>query len=149
MTDALVQAAAVSQLAEAVKAADVEAKRRVLEEYGAGDRVEARVNKESIGTVSVAKGRESFKVTDDAAFLAWVEEHHPTEVETVKKVRDGFRKNLGQVVKDTGEIPDGVEPVIGDPYVSVRKSADQKAAFAGLYREGYFQSVLELEGDDE
>lgn len=148
MTDALVQAAAVSQLAEAVKAADVEAKRRVLEEYGPGDRVEARVNKESIGTVSVAKGRESFKVVDDAAFLAWVEEHHPGEVETVKKVRDGFRKNIGQVVKDTGEVPDGVEPTVGDPYVSVRKSAGQKQAFAGLYREGYFQRVLELEGDD-
>lgn len=78
---------------------------------------------------------------DDAALLAWVQENHPTEVETITRVRPSFEKVLrdrlvivkGEDVLDpaTGELLEFatvVQP--GDPHISFPSSKEQKAAKA-------------------
>lgn len=75
---------------------------------------------------------------DAAALLAWVEQHHPTEVETIKRVRPAFQSTLaarfvivaGDVVDNlTGETIDfAYVTAPGEPYVSWPASVKQKAA---------------------
>lgn len=47
-----------------------------------------------IGTVTLTEPNDSFQVVDDKAFLRWVEDNHPNEVEYVPTVRPSFKKML-------------------------------------------------------
>ena len=67
-------------------------------------------------------GRESTRITDPAAFIAWAEANHPDAVKVrrdplVSALADLPRDDNGQLVADGGEIVPGVESVTaGDSY---------------------------------
>lgn len=71
-----------------------------------------------LGMVTMTRGRSTPVVADERAFLAWVTEHAPGEVVTA--VRDSYRRHVLDQVKQTGELPPGVEMRDGDPYPTVR-----------------------------
>lgn len=85
-----------------------------------------------LGSVALAAGRVSAKVTDPAAFQAWVAVRHPDEL--VQQVRESFtHRVLNQAAATgdpvdpmTGEVIPGVEVVAGDPYLTVRPTAAAK-----------------------
>lgn len=95
-----------------------------------------------LGTVSLAAGRVTAKVVDEAAFLRWVKHNHPTEV--VETVRDSFRKKLfdGAVAKaepddptavgPDGEVIPGVELVHNQPYPTCRPTDEAKQRMGAL-----------------
>jgi hypothetical protein len=85
-----------------------------------------------LGAVCLSAGRTSAKVTDPAAFLAWVAQRHPSEL--VQAVRDSFTKKIldavtaaGEPVDTaTGEVIPGVEVTTGDPFLTVRPTDEAK-----------------------
>jgi hypothetical protein len=91
----------------------------------------------SLGTVSKAKGAKRWVIEDDEKFTAWTEEHFPTEVETVVRVRDSFKARVREGCKgdagfpmpSTGEvvIPAGMKFTAGDPQVRVNTSDEAEA----------------------
>lgn len=77
-----------------------------------------------VATLTFAGGAPSPRITDPAKFLAWVQEAHPTETETV--VRPGYTEALLKAMKDsgravdprTGEVVPGVEFAATEPYIT-------------------------------
>lgn len=56
-------------------------------------------------TVSTAVTHDSIEVVDDAAFLAYVAEVHPTEVEVTRRVRPAFQLALFAGAVERGDPP--------------------------------------------
>lgn len=87
-----------------------------------------------LGFVQLTKARETAAVTDQAALLAWVEEHCPGEVITTRSVRPAFvTALLGSVKADGGWIDpgtsellevDGIEVRTGTPTLTVKPTAE-------------------------
>lgn len=82
------------------------------------------------------KASTSWKVTDDAAFLAWVKEHRPTAI--VEQVRSSDTTSILSGIADSGEVPDGVEEVTtrGRPTITVTQTPAQRAAVIDAWRQG-------------
>lgn len=84
------------------------------------------------GTVVLAAGRRTAKVTDPAVFLAWVTARYPDEI--VQTVRAAFQERLlaaatkagDPVDVSTGELIPGVELTQGEPYLTTRPTAEAK-----------------------
>ena len=131
--------ATVKALGQQVTKAEGELKLRAKEEMAVGDRKTAYLpDGRKVGSVSYVTGSRRAAVTDPAAFLAWVKETHPTEVETVETVREAFRKVVlaNPVNPDTGEIPPGVDLVEGEPYVRADVKPEQAEAIAMAWAAG-------------
>ncbi|MEU4558595.1 hypothetical protein AB0F72_09395 [Actinoplanes sp. NPDC023936] len=85
-----------------------------------------------LGAVSMSSGRVAAKVTDPAAFLAWVADRYPSEL--VQAVRESFtRKVLDHAVAvgdpvdaGTGEVIPGVEISTGESFLTVRPTAEAR-----------------------
>ena len=91
------------------------------------------------GTLTRSCRRPAARVTDEAAFFAWVAQRYPSEV--VSSVRESFRDRLlfaasqaGDPVDAQGEVIPGVEIVPGASYVSYRPAADAKGRMRDLLR---------------
>lgn len=86
----------------------------------------------NLGAVSLARSAAKAKLTDPAAFTAWVAARYPGELMQV--VREAFTQKIlagataaeAPVDVATGEVVPGVELVAGEPYVTVRPSADAR-----------------------
>lgn len=90
----------------------------------------------NLGTVTLAVGRVTAKVTDEQAFLAWVRKNHPGEL--VETVRDSFRRKVldeavakaeagdPTAVGPDGEVLPGVEVVHGLPYLACRPTDEAR-----------------------
>lgn len=86
-----------------------------------------------LGAVSLACADVKAKVADERAFTAWVAARYPDEM--VEVVREAFAKKLldgataaGEPIDPaTGEVVPGVELAPGEPYLTVRPTADAKA----------------------
>lgn len=92
-----------------------------------------------VGTVPLALTSDSVDVTDPRAYLAWVRDRYPTEIETVVQVRPAFDKALREAAAKRGAACDDEGTVIpgltfrpgGAPRgVSIRPSADAKTTAA-------------------
>jgi hypothetical protein len=59
-----------------------------------------------VATIPLCGGEESPRITDPAAFLAWVKQAHPTEIE--ETVREGYRRKLLDDAKKAGRPVDKV-----------------------------------------
>lgn len=81
-----------------------------------GDRV--------LGTVGLTAGRETIKVTDPAALLAWAKENRPDLLSYDPHIAEDDVKRLLREVEQTGDLPDGVDLVTGSPFASVRLEKD-------------------------
>ena len=134
--EALVRASVGQWLTKASKAAMDDTKPSLLEHMGPGGKLHAYVGGLDVGTVSVTdpKPREVLKITDEAAFTAWVKANHPDVI--VETVAPWFSAtaNLTALIAHTGEMPDGVELTerVGSPTVQVRLSEGQIANLEGL-----------------
>jgi hypothetical protein len=85
-----------------------------------------------LGAVSLTVRGPAPQVVDDRAFLAWVLKRYPDEI--VQAVRASFTEKLlagakavGEPIDPaTGELIDGVDMVAGEPYLTVRPTAEAK-----------------------
>lgn len=114
---------------------------------------------QEIGTATRATGRKTVtaRVSDPDALLAWAQEHHPHEVETVTRLKPGFESRVLAHSK-AAETPcmDGVLDVpgvdvhvsVGEPYLQLRTTDDAPAAVERLWRSGVIDlpALLELPG---
>lgn len=86
----------------------------------------------NLGAVSLARGGAKARVTDPVAFAAWVAARYPDELMQVVrpafmgKVLDAATAASAPVDVATGEVVPGVDIVAGEPYVTVRPTADAK-----------------------
>lgn len=105
-----------------------------------GDTVAGRVGDDLLCKAGWSKGSTKAVITDQAAFLAWVKEHHPTEVEVVESVNDAYVKSLktvdGVVIDKDGLPVDGMEVVTGKPSLSVRSEKNALDLVQQLIDEG-------------
>lgn len=110
----------------------------------AGERKAAVVNGQVIGHVTMAKGRRTARVASEAALLAYVKAHYPTEVEMTEQVRPAFLKQLlddasknGALVDSDGVVIDGLIDVVdGEPYPMSKLAPDADIQIAGLLARG-------------
>lgn len=110
-----------------------------------------------IGAIVLAGGKTTAKITDARAFIAWVAERYPSEVQ--QTVRPHFADRLlhhatavGDPVDERGEAIPGVELLRGEPYLSVRPTAAAKRRMAELLAgAGLLEAagLLELGAGDE
>ena len=111
-------------------------KAKIMRDLDAGDRKHATVAGVDCGTVSVSSPDERFAVGDVAAFTAWVKTHRPDAIVTTESVRSSDQTSILAGIPESGEIPDGVELVVGDPVVSLRMTQPQRAAMLAAVRAG-------------
>jgi hypothetical protein len=92
-----------------------------------------------LGKVTKAAGKSTPQVVDESAFLNWVEQNHPSEIQS--SVRPAFRDKILGTVKahgravdwTTGEVVPGIELRQGDPYISFRSESGYVDAIAGQW----------------
>lgn len=145
--NALRRAAIAAYLA---KAASREKKKALkeLEEYMApGDTSKPMIDGLQVGTVSVSAPQPRYQVVDEKALVAWLEWNKPDAVHKVPAPWFVASVALDGFIKQTGEIPDGVEVVQGDPRISVRISGAQEEAVRELISTGDI-SLNEIESED-
>jgi hypothetical protein len=135
-------------LADRVKQATAQRKADAMDAMDVEDRKGAVLpDGQKVGTVSVARGRESWTADPtDPDLLAWVQEHHPSEIQTVTttSVRPAFLRALTERAKadgaavdhDTGEAIPGIRCTTGEPYVMVRVSGVQSDLIAAALADG-------------
>ena len=99
-----------------------------------GQREVGVINGHPAGNVQLIKGTSSWTIDNYDAWLAWVEKHHPDEIETTKGVRSSFTNAVmaklrrGDPIVDeaTGEliVPDGIAPKSSQPSLRVTPTKD-------------------------
>jgi hypothetical protein len=102
-----------------------------------GDTVAGRIDGQIVAKATKTKGRSRIVVTDPVALLAWVREHHPTEI--VESVNPAFMQtftSVGDVVIWQGEPVDFMAVEEGSPYITVRKDKDAPMLVAQLLTSG-------------
>lgn len=142
MIDPKAQYIAIKQLADKIKTAETEAKQHL--DMKAGERLSADHEGFHLGFVTMAKGKRTAKVHNDAAFLAYVKAHHPDEILVEERVNPAFQKKIlddaakAGVLRDAdGVVIDGiVSVVVGDPYPVVTKDAELDITIAALVERG-------------
>lgn len=113
-----------------------------------GDRLTAVLDGQKLGSVTYTKGREAWKHNDPAATLAWAKEHAPHLVETKEVIPDAHLTALKkEPVTADGEVIPGFEPVVGDPYASIRPEKNAGELIEAGLASGALSwtDVLELE----
>jgi phage host-nuclease inhibitor protein Gam len=95
---------------------EVEKAKAQLEQYAKTALADGSSKKKSIklvcGTIGFRAGSKSLKVDDSAAAIAWLEKHgHADVMVRVKKEID--KTMVKKLIENKGELPDGVELVIG------------------------------------
>jgi hypothetical protein len=144
--EAAVRVAALKALYDKVREAYNQARADAVTALSPGDRLHAALpDGADIGTVSVAAGKTTAKVTNPAALLEWVKVNAPDEVESVPRVRDSYVGALlsrcenvdgAAMHAKTGELLPGVRFETGEPYARVTQTHDQVAAFVNAYNAG-------------
>jgi hypothetical protein len=135
-TRLIAQKVILDELIGADKAARLDAKAGDFDEVGV--REIGKLGDLPVGTVQLNKGRESWVIADQRAFLAWVQENRPGEIITTPTVRTSYadavkaacKKDGGVVDEATGEliVPPGVELREGDPTLTVKPAPEARAA---------------------
>lgn len=104
----------------------------------------------AIAAVSLTKGRAEARITDEAAYRAWVEKTHPEEIETITRINPEFTDRLKAAARKlgtpvdaaTGEIVPGLSVGQGDPYPSVRLADDAAALVTAAWQKGQLTELL-------
>jgi hypothetical protein len=132
------QVAALKTLVDEIAKFDKPARAKLLadmQEIGAEKITAELPDGTVVASVSVAGGQgvKAF-VTDDRAFLAWVKDNRPTEVE--ERVSDAFKKRFLDDLAKTGETVPGVDLTDARPYISTRFKPEGRDAIAAAWAEG-------------
>lgn len=141
------RAALLKVIGEQLKAAKAGTDGQIAGTWRPKDRSTAVLpNGSEIGTVTLAAGRTTARLSDEAAFRAWVEKVHPDQMETVTITRPdpGFvarlmsaAQKLGHPVDaETGEEVPGITVVQGDPHPMVKLDPDAAAVVAAAWQDG-------------
>lgn len=106
----------------------------------AGERKAAVVNGMQIGYLTLANGKRSTEVDEDA-FTEWVEQRWPSEV--VKSVRTSFRRKMldlalkrGALIDGDGEVCEAVIVTKGEPYPTTQLGPEADICVADLLNKG-------------
>jgi hypothetical protein len=152
LNDLMVRTAVLSFLLDKVKATYDAAREEAREALGPEGRVNATIDGNKLGAVSVSKtGRVA---VNEAILTAWVAERYPDQIYTVQKVRPAFLDAIKKSSEAAGEpcTPDGTLDVpgviIGDPYTSFRKADGGAQVIEHLWNTGrltYEGTIKELE----
>lgn len=110
----------------------------------AGDRSYAMIDDGEVATVSKTRASTKPVVVDEAALLEWCKRNRPDVVREMVAPWFMAAGSLAQVIEETGEVPDGVDVVEGEPSISVRVSTNQGEALAEALLAGK-EDVLYLE----
>lgn len=110
----------------------------------AGDRSYAMIDDGEVATVSKTRVSTKPVVVDEAALLEWCKRNRPDVVREMVAPWFTAAGSLAQVIEETGEVPDGVDVVEGEPSISVRVSTKQGEALAEALLAGK-EDVLYLE----
>jgi hypothetical protein len=118
--------------------------------------VKAIANGTHVGRVTWTEGTPKLAVVDERAFLAFVQEHYPTETLTI--VNPAFKTMLldkatqvdGTVIDSHGVPIAGVDYRTSKTYVTVNKSDDARATVDALLSSGKLQlgGLAEVTGGD-
>ena len=137
-----------TQISDAKKAADCE----IRDGWKVKDRATAALGDTELGTVTLAKGRATSKVSDEDAFLAWVLENHPEHVEQIQITRVdphyterilAHARTAGVPVDvETGETVDGVTIAEGDDYPVVRLVPEAQTLVAKAWADGSLAELI-------
>lgn len=123
--------------------------REALRALPFGDSVAGKTGDRVVCKASWTKGRQKVVVRDEAQFLNWVMQHHPSEV--IEQVNPAYVRSLkavdGTVIDANGEPVCGVEVVTGEPYVSIRNDDEAPFLIASMLRSGQvsLEGVREVE----
>jgi hypothetical protein len=110
-----------------------------------GERHGARFGGRRVAWVSMPTPATRAAVVNEAAFLAWVKEALPDEVETVERVRPGTAKHLAEMMKVKGGWTDedgnlipipGIRVSTSDPSPRVELEDDAEEAIREAWRAG-------------
>lgn len=134
MQDLARRAMAAKTISDQIKAIGDDAKGDLLglmAEHGS-ERVRVTDgNGDDFGTVTLVPGRIGARITDPAAFLAWVAERYPEQI--IQTVNPAFAERLlataarkGDPVDDEGELVPGVTVGQGSGYLTVRPTTAAK-----------------------
>lgn len=132
-----------SRVATAKTAADCE----IRDTWTPGDRLTAKLpDGTAVGSVTLAKGKTSAKLTDQAAYEEWVLATHPEQIETVTITRVdpayterlmSAARQLGEPIDgETGTLVPGITVETGDPYPTTRLSTGAAEAIAAAWTAG-------------
>ena len=108
-----------------------------------------------LGKVTKTRGRATPTVKDEAAFLRWVQDNHPEEIEpTVRaayrtKVLESAKVHGEAVDPSTAEVIPGVELGQGNPYISFRSAPGYQQVVAERWHEIAGPALLEADGGDQ
>lgn len=145
--DALRRAAIAAHLAKVASQEKKKALKELEEVMAPGDTSRPSIEGRQVGTVSVSSPQPRYQVVDEKALLAWLECNKPDAVHKVPAPWFISANALDGFIKQTGEIPDGVEIVQGDPRISVRVSGAQEENIRDLISTGDI-SILMIENGD-
>ena len=124
-----------------------------------GARLPIKIGDTLVGWLSIPKPSRKAAIVNEAKFLTWVQDNHPTEI--VPSVRGSFtdlvlrsvRERGGWLDKSTGELTDvpGVERSFGDPYPKVDLEDGAGDVIGAAWRGGLIDigHMLALEGGGE
>lgn len=109
-----------------------------------GERKAAVIDGHVLGHISMAKGRKTAKVVDEAALLAFVKDRYPTEVEVQERVAPAFLKQLldgvakrGALIDSDGVVIGGLIDIVeGAPYPVSKLADDADDVIGGLLGRG-------------
>lgn len=135
--------AITDRLKDAKAVADCE----IRDTWTTGDRLTAKLpDGTAVGSVTLAKGKTTARLVDQAAFEEWVKATHPERIETVTITRVdpayterllSAARQLGEAVDgETGEIVPGIRVESGDPYPTTRLGKDAGSAIARAWVDG-------------
>lgn len=150
--DLAVKLAVLRALKSRIRDIEVELSEHFLSTMDIGDAKAASLpDGTRLGKVTKASGKQTPQVVDEHAFLTWVQQNHPSEIQ--ESVRPAFRDKIlgtvkvhGQAVDDsTGEIVPGIELRLGDPYISFRSEHGYVDAIAGQWHDLVGPALLDGE----
>ena len=145
--DTLRRAVIAAHIAKVASQEKKKALKELEEVMAPGDTSKPSVDGRQIGTVSVSAPQSHYQVVDEKALVAWLEWNKPEAVRKVPAPWFTTAAALDGFIKQTGEVPDGVEAVQGDPRISARISGAQEETIRDLISTGDI-SLLTIEGPD-
>lgn len=151
MSDQALRLIVAAILADLLDQADQDTRADVRTTWMVGDRKGAALAGRPAGHAQLKKGATYAKVTDPAAFEAWVMFNRPDEVEHIKttRVRPAYQaallaaaKKAGAAVTADGEEIPGVTVTAGEPTVAVSVAEDAAVLLAAAWQSGELWELL-------
>ena len=134
--DALRRAVIAAHVAKVASQEKKKALNELEEVMAPGDSSKPSIDGRQIGTVTVSAPQPRYQVVDEKALVAWLEWNKPDAVHKVPAPWFVAATSLGGFIKQTGEIPDGVELVMPAPRISARVSTAQEEVIRELITTG-------------